>query len=139
MLCPLTKKLFHHNKFSAYAGASGGFSTAELNIVVLVIVILILIMLPGMLSLVSDARAANAIRDAAGIGAVIESLKLEGKFNPEDAAGLAREIYSASGVEYEGRFSEVQPDGSFIYKRVEGGVTYAVRYDSSTGSVGEVK
>jgi len=46
-----------------------GFSTVELNIVILVIAVLIIFLLPGMLSLVSDARLSNAKQDAAGIGA----------------------------------------------------------------------
>lgn len=118
---------------------SSGFSTVELNIVVLVIAVLIFFLLPGMMSLVSDARVANVKQDAAGIGAAIEVLKLEGKFYTGDAAGLSKLIYETAGVEYKGHISKLQHDGSFIYNRTDGGIEYSVRYDSATGAVEEVK
>lgn len=117
---------------------TGGFSSVELNIVVLVIAVLIFALLPSMLSLVSNARLSNVRQDAAGIGAAIEVLKLEGRFDPDDS-GLATLIFETSGIEYGGRISELKPDGCFYYSRTDGGVTYVVRYNSLTGSVENVE
>jgi len=117
--------------------AAGGFTTVELIIVILVIAVLIAFLLPGMLSLVSDARLSNARQDAASIGAVIEILKIEGRFDPDDA-NICDLIYEMSGVEYGGRISNMDTAGGFVYSVTDGGATYTVRYDPVTGSVNEV-
>ena len=135
-----------------------GYSSAELLVVILVIALLIAAMLPAMSSLVHSARLAGAKQDAASIGAAIELLKMEGRFDlyatpgpsgatpgpsghpirDEGGSGLYDLVFEISGTRYRGSISELQADGSFLYTLIAGGAVYVVRYDASTGNVDEV-
>ena len=114
-----------------------GFSTAELLVVILVIAILVAILLPAMSSLVYSTRLAGAKQDAASIGAAIELLKLEGRYDPDDDR-LYDKICEESGMSFSGNISELRADGGFLYIVTAGNATYAVRYDASTGNVDEL-
>ncbi|MCL2057643.1 MAG: type II secretion system GspH family protein [Oscillospiraceae bacterium] len=117
-----------------------GFTTVELAVVVLIIALLTAALFPLMSSLISDARLTSARQDAAVIGAAIELLKVEGRFDPYNAemGDIYEMIYAKSGARYAGRISELTADGCFVYSLTAGGATYVVRYDASTGSVDEV-
>jgi len=136
-----------YKKNKMYAGTDGfstgrklsgtdGFSTVELVVVVLVIIVLIALLLPAMNSIVSKTRLSNVMQDAAGIGMAVETMKIQGRFDHSDTR-LLEIIYYESGLLYTGHISDLRPDGSFIYSKTDGGVTYRVRYDSETGSVEE--
>ena len=120
------------------SSADGGFTTAELSVVILVISLMIAVLLPGMLKLISGARLDNVRRDAASIGAAIEILKLDGRFNPEKNE-LIKQIYEVAGNEFTGQISGLRTDGGFVYSRSDGGETHSVRYDPNTGNVDEVR
>jgi hypothetical protein len=82
-------------------------------------------------------RFESVKQDAAGIGAAIEILKIEDRFDPRDES-LMELIYEKSGTRYPGILTEIKPDGGFIYSLTVGGIIYAVYYDASTCGVGEV-
>ena len=115
-----------------------GFSTIELSVVILVIIVLTILIAPRIFALVSGARLAGVRQEAAGIGAAIEILKIEGRYDPRDE-DLFELIFEETGVIYEGELSELDADGGFVYGRTIGNEYYSARYDSSTGSVdGEI-
>jgi len=116
----------------------GGFTTAELCIVIMVIVILTIFLFPRMSALIADARYSEARQDAAAIGAAVEILKIEGLYDP-DGDGLYALIVMESGREFLGTISDMEADGSFIYSHKSGDYICVVRYDSATGSVSDVK
>jgi len=119
------------------ARSDGGFTAAELIVVALVVTVLIIVLFSGMGSLIYNARLTNVKQEAAGIGAAIEILKEEGRFDPGDER-LPVLINGLTESEYKGGLSEIKTDGSFIYSRTEGGESFIVRYDSASGSVEEV-
>jgi len=118
--------------------AGAGFSTIDLTIVAMVVAVLLLLLIPGMNAMVHDARLSNVKQDAFGIGSAIEIIIVEGRFDPS-GEGLMDLIYYKTGMLYEGEITELQPDGSFVYSKVEKGETIVVRYDQATGSVDEVR
>jgi hypothetical protein len=103
----------------------------------MLIAVLVAVLYPRFYAMTYSTRLAGVQQDALSIGAAIESLKVEGLYNPEDA-GLRGLINEKTGKEYEGRVSGLNADGCFIYTHAFGGAVYVVRYDSLTGGVYEV-
>ena len=113
-----------------------GFTAIELMVVALVLVLIISFMFPRMASLISKTRFESAKRDAAYIGAVIERMKIEGIYDPDDA-GINEIIREKSGTEYPGYISELMSDGSFAYSLAIGDVVYKVYFNPQTCGVYE--
>ena len=90
-----------------------------------------------MSTLVHSTRLASAKQDAANIGAAIELLKLEGRYDPDDDH-LFYLVCEKSGIVFAGNISEMNADGGFIYTLNVGGTLYVVRYDAATGIADEV-
>ena len=130
---PVKKQYCASNRLNAIY-PEDGFTSAELIVVILVIALLTAFLLPAMLSLVSDTRLEGAKQDAVSIGAAIELLKVEDRFDPDDD-GVHEMIFEKSGTRYPGQISDLQVDGGFIYTLTIGGAAFIVRYDAASGNV----
>ena len=106
-----------------------GFSTVELTIVALLVVVLIAILLPRFDMLSSKIRITDVRMDATYIGAAIETLIIEGRYDPGDDM-LYDLIYEKSGRVFDGEVSELSDEGCFIYTKTVEGVPYSVFYDA---------
>jgi prepilin-type N-terminal cleavage/methylation domain-containing protein len=116
---------------------AGGFTLIEFIVVVAIVGMLLVLLFPRFLAFVSDARQSQARQEAMLVGAAIELLKVEGRFDAGDA-GLEDMIRARAGSELEGRIVSVDGDGSFVYSRESGGAVYTVAYSSLDGEYYDV-
>ena len=113
-----------------------GVTFVEFIVVALVITVLVAFLTPKLITLINNTRLENVRQDAAGIGAAIELLKIEGKFDPSDS-NLLGTVKNKLGAEYGGHISDLGADGAFVYSLKVSGVIYKVRYDPKSGAVYE--
>lgn len=113
-----------------------GVTFVEFIVVALVITVLVAFLTPKLITLINNTRLENVRQDAAGIGAAIELLKIEGKFDPSDS-NLLGTVKNKLGAEYGGYISDLGADGAFVYSLKVSGVIYKVRYDPKSGAVYE--